>query len=178
MDMMTRIGRLAEIINAAGGAVVGKKKLQKLIYLAQEKGLYLGYDFEYYFHGVFCSDIETDLRIAKNFGVLNQEQEFTNEFGNPVRVSVVDKEACSPEPVDAERQKGLELVEALAPKSARVLEVLSTIVYLTNAGYNGKERDSHLHRLKGHLEEFFSDAQTLYNKHFEIPGAGIVEDHS
>ena len=165
MDVMTRMERLADIINATGGEVVGKKKLQKLIYLAQEKGLYLGYDFEYYSHGVFCADVEADLRIAENFGVLSQE--VTGEYGNPVRVSVVDKKACPSKSVDAQELKGLKLVEDLSKESARTLEVLSTIVYLTNAGYKGAIRDAHLKRLKGHLpEEFFTKAKDLYQKYF------------
>lgn len=166
MDILQRMVDLKSLIEAAGGEIVGKKKCQKLAYLAQEKGFYLGYDFEYHFHGVFCSELEADLRIAESFGVLDQE--VTGRYGNPVRISINENvviEGAEKE-YGEEEKEGLAIVEALKDESARVLEVLSTIVYLTNSGYTGTARERHLKRLKGHLIEYFDRAKELFEEHF------------
>lgn len=167
MHLLTKFEMLASLLRAAGGEVVGKKKMQKLVYLAQEKGFYLGYDYEYHFHGVFCSELEADLRIAETFGVLNQEE--TELYGRPVRISInedfVAEDEAAKERSDKEME-GLAVVGALKDESARVLEVLSTIVYLTYSGYTGAVRDRHLRRLKGHLSEYFDRAKKLFEEHF------------
>lgn len=167
MDILEKLAKLAAALQAADGIVLGKKKMQKLVYLAQENGLNLGYDYEYHIHGVFCSELEADLRIAESYGVVTQE--VTPEYGNPVEIALnsdaVDQEVLD-ETLCDEDKFGLELIQALKDENARVLEVLSTIVYLTNEGYDGGEREKHLLRLKGHLVDYFQRARELHNKYF------------
>jgi uncharacterized protein YwgA len=167
MDILEKLAKLAAALNAADGSVLGKKKLQKLVYLAQEKGLHLGYDYDYHFHGVFCSELEADLRIAESYGVVTQE--VTMEYGNPVEIALnpdaIDQEVAD-EILCDEDEFGLKLIHALKDEPARVLEVLSTIVYLTNEGYEGGERNKHLLRLKGHLVDYFQRAKELHKKYF------------
>jgi uncharacterized protein YwgA len=166
-DILERNRQLRAILDAAGGSVLGKKKFQKLVYLAQEHGFYLGYDFDYHFHGVFCSELEGDLRIAESFGVVEQEVQ-EDEYGNPVLISATEVvlEPEDDEEVDEDTKHGLGLVAALKDEPARVLEVLSTIVYLSNKGYTGKDLQSELKRLKGHLSAYFQQANDLYAKHY------------
>jgi len=163
MDILEKLAKLAAAIQAADGKVVGKKKLQKLIHLAQEKGLHLGYDYDYHLHGVYCSELEADLRIAELYGVVTQE--VTQEYGNPVEIALnataVDQEVMD-EVVSAEDRGGLDLIRTLKDEPARVVEVLSTIVYLSNEGYNVADRDKHLLRLKGHLADYFDRAKKLH----------------
>ncbi len=165
-DILAKNKAIQAILNSAGGNVLGKKKFQKLVYLAQEHGLYLGYDYDYHFHGVFCSELEGDLRIAESFGVVEQEVQ-KDQYGNPVLISVAEEAMDEDhDTFDEEEKKGLELVSALKDEPARVLEVLSTIVYLKNKGYSGKKLESELGRLKGHLSAHFKRAKELHKKHF------------
>lgn len=166
-DILERNRQLQAILVAAGGSVLGKKKFQKLVYLAQEQGFYLGYDFDYHFHGVFCSELEGDLRIAESFGVVEQEVQ-EDEYGNPVLISVAEavRDDEDDEEFDEDARQGLGLVTALKDEPARVLEVLSTIVYLSNKGYTGKDLQSELKRLKGHLSVYFQRANDLHREHF------------
>ncbi len=162
MELLDRIKGLSAIIGAAGGEVIGKKKLQKLTYLAQEKGLYLGYDYIYHFHGVYSPALEADTHIAKTWGVLAQDD--TTEPGNPVRTRVLP--GLEQPELSSEESLALDHVKALCTERARVLEVLSTIVFLTKMDYAGATRDDLLLKQKGHLEEYFVESHKLFEKHF------------
>ena len=162
MDTIERMERLVMIIKACGGEVLGKKKFQKLIYLAQEKGLYLGYDFGYHYFGVFSSEVESDLHLGETFGLLKQE--VTNYCGNPVKICLTEKNHID----DNEYENVLSTVSKLSKEESRTLEVLSTILYLKNAGYTGEKLSSNLQRLKGHLKDFFERADKLAQEHYNL----------
>jgi uncharacterized protein YwgA len=167
MDLLDKLAKIAAALRVAGGSVVGKKKLQKLIFLAQEKGLHLGYDYDFHLHGVYCSELEADLRIAESYGVVSLR--LTEEYGNPVEIAL-NRKAISNSVMDGvvcgDDIRGLNLIKVLKDEPARVLEVLSTIVYLSNEGYKGEEHSKHLHRLKGHLVDYFDQAKKLHATHF------------
>lgn len=56
----------------------------------------------------------------------------------------------------------------MAKKSAGVLEVLSTIVYLYNEGYEDKELEEKIKEIKAHLLKFLPEAKELAKEHFGI----------
>jgi len=161
MRFLDRLEKLAGIIGAAGGEIVGKTKIQKLIFLAQEKGFYLGYDYAYHHYGVFSPDLESDLRLGEAFDFFTIEE--TLGQGNPTKTSLVAPEEYAYSDSD---DPALKMVRELASKRSRVLEVLSTMVYLKNMRYEGEEFENNLVALKGHLREFFDEARELFRLHF------------
>ena len=162
MDFLERLEVLESIIEAAGGKILGKTKFQKLVYLAQEKGLYLGYDFGYHYFGVFSSELEMDLQSGEVFGVFSQDVK-SDYYGCPIEISLKDMNQV--QSVDSSNS-ALSMVSELSKEESRVLEVLSTIIYLKKAGYDGAKLESILERLKGHLKEFFPRAWELNEKFF------------
>jgi hypothetical protein len=102
-----------------------------------------------------------DIQIGEGFGVFNQEVK-DNYLGNPVEISLKN---MNPIQSDASSTPILSIISELAKEEARLLEVLSTIVYLKNAGYDNEKLKLNLERLKGHLEVFFNHAFDLNKKY-------------
>lgn len=160
MKFLDRLETLAAILKAADGKVVGKKKLQKLIYLCQEKGLYLGYDYTYHHYGVFSADLEAELRLGEAYGLIEQVQSDSDQLSTIISLNQTQSE-IEPLPRDWDL-----LVKAFNSAQPRVLEVLSTIVYLVKAGYSDESLNAELHSLKGHLVSYFDNAWKMYQIHF------------
>lgn len=53
------------VINAAGGKVVGKIRLQKLVYLLEQLGLGGGFRFSYHHYGPYSEDLASALDYAQ-----------------------------------------------------------------------------------------------------------------
>lgn len=164
MNLLDGAEALAQVIKAAGGKVEGRKKLQKLIYLAKKKGFAIDHDFRYHYHGVFSADVEHDIRLARAFGLIE-------ETGDPETRQ--DVSLHSPDLVkERSENPGLKLVHALRGEEARTLEVLSTIVYLKSVGFEEKRLNLKVEELKGHIPKtFHAKAWNLFNIHFVHPSA-------
>ena len=98
-----------------------KLEVQKITYLAQESGIDLGYEFEWYIRGPYCKQVSEDAHKAidsnltelpNNVG-LNQEQ--VNEFGEMLRPHL---------------------------NNTDWLEIAASILYLKNENYRDEELDN------------------------------------
>src|SRR5487761_2060130 len=66
--------RAARIVREAGGQLVGRTRLQKVVYLAQLAGFGEEFDFEYRHYGPFSEDLATAMEIAAGLGVVQEEE--------------------------------------------------------------------------------------------------------
>ena len=48
---------IASLVRAAGGEIVGKIRLQKMVYLLDQMGLNSGYPFEYHHYGPYSESL-------------------------------------------------------------------------------------------------------------------------
>lgn len=151
---------LKRVLVAAGGSVNGKKKLQKLAYLCQAFGTDLGFDFTFHYYGVYSPTLSALLQDAEEA----QQISVVESDSSPVRITLLEPTEDFP----AQAASGLNLVAQLKDKSARVLEVLSTIVYLKERGYVGTDLQAKLQQLKGHLSIYYQEAFRLAEQHFGI----------
>jgi len=156
MNTLERLQKLSDLIAAVGGMVEGRKKLHKLVYLCQAAGTEFSQDFIFHFYGVFSPTLAADLDRAKAWDLLTE----TESKGTYVIASTAR--------ADAEGAEDFTVARKLAGESAKVLEVLSTIVYLQDAGYSGGKLAGKLGELKGHLSSDFARAQELADLLFEI----------
>ncbi len=69
------------IVNACGGEIVGRVRLQKLAYLAERIGCKFGFEFQYYHYGPFSEDLVNDINNAI------VEKEITEEIKETVNGS-------------------------------------------------------------------------------------------
>ena len=48
---------IPSLLNAAGGAIVGKVRLQKIVYLLDQMGMNSGYSYEYHHYGPYSAEL-------------------------------------------------------------------------------------------------------------------------
>lgn len=70
----------ARIIQDAGGELIGRTRLQKVVYLTQLAGFGNDFEFEYRHYGPFSEDLARGMEIASAFGQV-QEEERQAEWG-------------------------------------------------------------------------------------------------
>ena len=170
MDKLERLGRLRKLVEIAGGEIEGRKKLHKLAYLCQQVGTDLGQSFMFYMYGVYSPSLAQDVEAAVEWNLIVERP---SGEGHVI--------SCGPEnlePADSDlrtTEAGFEVVKNLANQSPAMLEVVSTIVYLRDAGYCGADLEKKLSELKGHLSVLFPQATELAKTYFnvDVDGAAV-----
>ncbi|NLJ72245.1 MAG: hypothetical protein GX333_04425 [Syntrophomonadaceae bacterium] len=156
--MLDNIYILRDIINIAGGHIVGRKKLQKIIYIIQQlcNPFNNPYEYRWNYYGVFSEELASEIHTGKVFGIFGEN--YIDEYGYRTYViEVIDSSNLS----DIEKNKQLKsIVEFLVSKEPRVLEVISSIMYFQSRGLDKLEIEKKLNELKGHLSSFFECAFT------------------
>jgi uncharacterized protein YwgA len=161
MNKIERIERIEKCIDIIGGEIVGRKKLHKLIYLLQAKGIDFGQDFIFHFYGVYSPTLSVDLHIAEDLGILIEETS-----GPAFKIQLKEENGSGEAKCGSGTEK--ELVKFLADQPASVLEVLSTMVYLHQEGFDGERLSAKLNELKKHLEGHFPKAKELAKELYDI----------
>lgn len=162
MNRIERIIRIKELIKQVGGTLKTRKKLHKLIYLLQELGEDFDQDYYYYNYGVFSQSLASDLDFADdNKDIIEEkvEEVYSYQIGE-TRYPDEDKLAFKGE--------NLVKITSLGEKSPRLLEVLSTIVYLNRNHYSGEELKNKLLELKPDHDDEFKEAYVLAKDMFKI----------
>ena len=76
--MNTQIGNaVAEVIDAAGGQVVGRTRLQKIFYLLEVAGYGSGFRFGYKHYGPYSEDLSTAIQLGTLTGMVGEKQEMS-----------------------------------------------------------------------------------------------------
>lgn len=66
--------RIASLVAALGGEIVGKIRLQKVVYLLDRLGLNSGFSYSYHHYGPYSSELSDAADLEAFFGVLKEEQ--------------------------------------------------------------------------------------------------------
>lgn len=98
-----------------------KLEVQKITYIAQEYGINLGYQFEWYLRGPYCKQVSEDAHA-----ILDSESE-----------------KVSPSEVGLNEEKVKELSETLKPfiNNPEWLEIAGSLLYLRKENYSGQPLD-------------------------------------
>ncbi|MBS3969481.1 MAG: hypothetical protein KGZ94_05120 [Clostridia bacterium] len=163
MDKITRIDKLVALVNTVGGEITGRKKIHKIVYLCQQKGIELGQDFIFHHYGVYSPSLSDDLQQAEKWELI-EEKIMEGPMGMTYKYTLNGESEDFKNDVLKEK----EFISLLAEKQSGVLEVLSTIVYLDNQGYSGDKLLEKLDVLKGHLDGYFPEAIELAKEMFNI----------
>jgi len=128
-----RIERLLGLISEISkycthtGNKVGKKLLQKIIYLLQRKGLNLGYNFSIHYYGPYSSQLEYDVYRLEIHGLVNVENNGYTHKITPAQ-NIVDNLKLA----EVMEDKNRDLIKKLCSFSARDLELIATVDYIIN----------------------------------------------
>jgi uncharacterized protein YwgA len=121
------------LVMAAGGEVVGKIRLQKVVYLLDQLGLNSGFSYEYFHYGPYSEDLAEKVEDDVVFGQLHASQRRRLSDGVPyVAYSAI-------EPGDGDKletrlplQRVRSALTEMQRHSATVLELAATIHWLVS----------------------------------------------
>jgi uncharacterized protein YwgA len=111
------------------GKIDGRIKLQKVIYILQEKGCDFDLYFKYALYGPYSADLQLEIDFLKKIKFLKEEK----SDGNNYKYVLNDKFHSDLPKLD---EKYLDLISLLLSKESQLLEVTSTIYYLKNQRYD------------------------------------------
>lgn len=124
MSRYDRDLRAARIVREAGGSLVGRTRLQKVVYLAQLAGFGDEFDFEYRHYGPFSEDLATGMEIASGTGLVEEEERRADWGG---WYSTYRATARTPPSADSQRAS---FITAAAQIGAVELELAATAAFL------------------------------------------------
>jgi uncharacterized protein YwgA len=128
--------RAARVVNEAGGELVGRTRLQKIVYLAQSAGFGEEFDFEYRHYGPFSEGLADGMEIAAGLGIVTEEEKQADWGGRYSIYRATDK---TPPVEDSKRAA---FIQAAAQVGAIELELAATAAFLaTNGWYRRSEGD-------------------------------------
>ena len=82
---------IPSLLNAAGGAIVGKVRLQKIVYLLDQMGMNSGYSYEYHHYGPYSAELADSVDEDVVFGQIEEVSQRRASDGVPYSVFRVSR---------------------------------------------------------------------------------------
>jgi uncharacterized protein YwgA len=120
------------VVDAAGGTLISRVRLQKTIYLLDQLGLQSGFDYEYHHYGPYSRDLDNATGDARALGVVNEEIRHRASDGASYSVFVLPNPGSSKEEAlgTLGRERASKLVQTFAGTHVTVLELAATADWL------------------------------------------------
>lgn len=135
------------------GSDLGKKQLQKLVYILEAKGIKLGYEYSIHFYGPYSEDLNHDLLILNSEGYVDlQITESTHQI-----IPHGTTEAAPLNLTPEDRSLLLATIHEYREYTPSKLELLTTAHFV--ALYFGKTDDDILRGVKKIKGAKYTDAQ-------------------
>jgi len=129
---MTRPDELiAEVLAAAGGAIVGRIRLQKILYLLEQKGIGSGFPFHYHHYGPYSRELDRALDRAQAMQGVKESIAYRQVDGMPYSTFSVQR-ACPSKVGNLSFVEASDLIGEMKSKSSTVLELAATIHWIAN----------------------------------------------
>lgn len=122
-----------EIIDAADGKIVGRIRLQKIVYLLEQLGLGGGFKFSYYHYGPYSEELAEAVERARFVDKAIDETTGYTGYGNPFSIYTACGPAEEPNTVGAlESVPARKLIALMKAEQSVVIELAATIHWLQN----------------------------------------------
>ena len=135
MQIMSLSIRKSAILNLLQqNPKLGKTAVMKAVFMLQQvKGIELGYDFSIYTYGPYASDVMADIDDLVEEGFISSTMyPYNNYIGYRLEVTKSGETEISVQPMDDESQALKDISDFIRGKSAKDLELYSTIIYIAN----------------------------------------------
>ncbi len=122
---------VAKIINAAGGQLVSRIRLQKIAYLLEALGEHSGFAYAYHHYGPYSRDLDNAVEDAKVFGLI--EEDIGHRLSDGAAYSIFKIKASSGGDVPSQyldAPEHRELVERFNKEQIVILELAATAHWL------------------------------------------------
>lgn len=126
--MTEREVKVAAVLEAADGELVGRIRLQKVVYLLDQLGFDSGFDYSYHHYGPYSRDLENATLDAKVFSGVTERIEHRASDGAAYSIFCLQQNA----PIDATafgrlgRDRARELVVKFKSLGPTILELAAT----------------------------------------------------
>ncbi len=128
--MIEREEHVAAIVDAAGGRLVSRIRLQKIAYLLERLGMESGFAYQYHHYGPYSRDLDNAVLDAKAFGYVAEK--FDHRRSDGARYSIF--ELTKKPQTDVFDRLGAynvkTIVRKLADSNVTVLELAATAHWL------------------------------------------------
>lgn len=110
------------------GTVVGRKKLQKIVYISKKFKFNFKEKFNFHFYGPYSEELTLQVEELVNLGFIEEVKESKGSFSQyKYELSAQGKEYLQLYPTVIEGYE--EFIERLNQESSRFLELISTVLY-------------------------------------------------
>ena len=173
IELSKRMSLIAKIVEER--PLLGKTAMMKFIFILQQAyKVPLGYDYEIYTYGPYSSTVMEDIQLASDFATIDMKVViFPNgHSGYQLNVASETKAAINREQnfLEAYSEYISEVIQLFGNKTAKELELSSTIIYIYSNYSQNKwdnsmdEVSQSVKRIKPHFDinEIKRDYETLY----------------
>lgn len=119
---------VADILEAAGGRLVSRIRLQKIAYLLDQLGADSGFSYSYHHYGPYSRDLDNAILDAKAFDLVKEDYEHRKSDGARYSVFVRQNSAKAYQRVNDSRLR--DVTRRLASHDVTVLELAATAHWL------------------------------------------------
>jgi uncharacterized protein YwgA len=155
---------IPSLLKAAGGEIVGKVRLQKIVYLLDQMGMNSGYSYEYHHYGPYSAELADSVDEDVVFDEIEEISQRRASDGVPYsvfRISHGASVAAKGEMLgDIPLAKARDALGVMERYSATVLELAATIHWLADVERISDWR-TELRRRKGAKADQGRDRQAL-----------------
>jgi uncharacterized protein len=119
------------IVTASGGQVLGRIKLQKLVFLLDKLGLESGFKYSYHHYGPYSEELSTVTETAKIFNLI--QEKFALRKSDGARYSVFEPTSSNASSVKSEflsRQNIVNAINEINSINSTVVELAATAYWL------------------------------------------------
>lgn len=167
--MIEEHAKIVQFIGAANG-ITGRKKLQKMIYIAKKLQYPYKEKYEFHFYGPYSEELTLRIEELCNMGFLQEERQDKGSYVQyKYQMTDAGEHFTQMAQVPEATRDLIECINQMKDKSSRFLELVSTLLYFD---YLPKEEQiEKLHVVKGKLnftkeeiDEAFTFVMNLMNE--------------
>ncbi|MDX8045045.1 YwgA family protein [Gracilibacillus sp. S3-1-1] len=125
--MLDNHAKLVKVIAASEG-IVGRKKLQKIIYIMKKLGLPFEEKYTFYFYGPYSEELSLRIEELTNLGFVSEVKEKKSNYYQ-YRYEVTDEGTEFLKHSDTELPLEQSLLKEMKSQSSRFLELVATMLY-------------------------------------------------
>jgi len=122
--------KLVKVIAASEG-IVGRKKLQKIIYIMKKIGLPFEEKYAFYFYGPYSEELSLRMEELTNLGFVSEIKEQKSNYYQ-YRYQVTDEGEAFLQHTSPTIPSVETLIVELKDRSSRFLELVATMLYFDN----------------------------------------------
>jgi uncharacterized protein len=146
------------------GEIVGRKKLQKMVYITQKLQYDFNQKFQFHFYGPYSEELTLEVEELCQFGFLQEILEDKGNY-NVYRYSITDKGKEFLQHVKADVGNLEPILHKMNESSARFLELVSTVLYFEKLSKaEVREKIQTLKAKSNYSDEEIDDAYTWINE--------------